>query len=128
MSLGSNVIAPSHKVPVMTGNFGLIDVDTPKDAYTTFSWNDPSEKLTLVFSDEFETDGRSFYPGDDPYWEAVDLHYWVFAGSSTVVAELLMVIVFACRKQTTWNGMIQKPSRRKMAPSSSLSPKRRLMG
>ena len=21
-------------------------------------------------------DGRSFYPGDDPFWEAVDLHYW----------------------------------------------------
>ena len=30
----------------------------------------------LVFSDEFNTDGRTFYPGDDPYWEAVDLHYW----------------------------------------------------
>lgn len=33
--------------------------------------------MQLVFSDEFNTDGRSFYPGDDPYWEAVDLHYWV---------------------------------------------------
>jgi beta-glucanase (GH16 family) len=30
----------------------------------------------IVFSDEFERDGRTFYPGDDPYWEAVDLHYW----------------------------------------------------
>lgn len=30
----------------------------------------------LVFSDEFNVEGRSFYPGDDPYWEAVDLHYW----------------------------------------------------
>lgn len=30
----------------------------------------------LVFSDEFEVAGRTFYPGDDPYWEAVDLHYW----------------------------------------------------
>ena len=29
--------------------------------------------LTLVFSDEFNTDGRNFYEGDDPYWEAVDL-------------------------------------------------------
>jgi hypothetical protein len=33
--------------------------------------------MHLVFSDEFNTDGRTFYPGDDPYWEAVDLHYWV---------------------------------------------------
>lgn len=23
-----------------------------------------------------QTDGRTFYPGDDPWWEAVDLHYW----------------------------------------------------
>lgn len=32
--------------------------------------------MELVFSDEFEEEGRSFYPGDDPYWEAHDLHYW----------------------------------------------------
>lgn len=32
--------------------------------------------MELVFSDEFNLDGRSFYPGDDPYWEAADLHYW----------------------------------------------------
>ncbi|KAF8514413.1 beta-glucan synthesis-associated protein-domain-containing protein [Gautieria morchelliformis] len=31
--------------------------------------------LPLVFSDEFNTEGRSFYPGDDPFWEAVDLWY-----------------------------------------------------
>lgn len=59
------------------GNFGLIDNDTPKEAYVKPSWADPSSELQLVFSDEFNTDGRTFYPGDDPYWEAVDLHYWV---------------------------------------------------
>lgn len=31
----------------------------------------PGEQWELVFSDEFEQDGRSFFPGDDPYWEAV---------------------------------------------------------
>ncbi|KAG6880328.1 hypothetical protein C0992_011077 [Termitomyces sp. T32_za158] len=36
-----------------------------------------TSELQLVFSDEFYVDGRTFYPGDDPYWEAVDLHYWV---------------------------------------------------
>lgn len=30
----------------------------------------------LVFSDEFNEDGRTFWPGDDPYWEAGDMHYW----------------------------------------------------
>ncbi|PBK89582.1 glycoside hydrolase family 16 protein [Armillaria gallica] len=65
----------SGKVPEIPGNFGLIDLDTPKDAYTIKSWRDGRE-FQLVFSDEFEQDGRSFYPGDDPYWEAVDFHYW----------------------------------------------------
>ncbi|KAJ7059424.1 beta-glucan synthesis-associated protein-domain-containing protein [Mycena amicta] len=58
------------------GNFGLIDLDTPKEFYKIHGYHDPSETLQLVFSDEFEQDARSFYPGDDPYWEAVDLHYW----------------------------------------------------
>ncbi|KAL5508476.1 hypothetical protein ACEPAH_6095 [Sanghuangporus vaninii] len=57
------------------GNFGLIDSDTPKEAYTKTSWYDGTE-MELVFSDEFNTEGRSFYPGDDPYWEAADMHYW----------------------------------------------------
>ncbi|KAJ6519664.1 beta-glucan synthesis-associated protein [Mycena sanguinolenta] len=64
------------QVPLIDGNFGLIDSDTPKDAYTIDSYHSPGTKLQLVFSDEFETPGRTFYPGDDPYWEAVDLHYW----------------------------------------------------
>ncbi|KAF7369039.1 Beta-glucan synthesis-associated protein [Mycena venus] len=62
------------QVPAI-GNFGLIDLDTPSDAYTITSLYSGQE-MKLVFSDEFNTDGRSFYPGDDPYWEAVDLHYW----------------------------------------------------
>ncbi|KAK7044475.1 GH16 domain-containing protein [Favolaschia claudopus] len=68
--------ADNKKLPLI-GNWGLIDPETPKDAYTIPSFNDPSQTdLKLVFSDEFNTEGRSFYPGDDPYWEAVDLHYW----------------------------------------------------
>lgn len=31
---------------------------------------------TLVFSDEFEQDGRTFFPGEDPFFEAVNLWYW----------------------------------------------------
>ena len=50
----------------MPGNFALIDRDKPKEAYTHESIDDGSE-WDLVFSDEFNTDGRSFYPGDDPY-------------------------------------------------------------
>ncbi|CAE6521538.1 unnamed protein product [Rhizoctonia solani] len=68
-------INASGQVPEIAGGFGLIDKDTPQSAYTHTSLEDGSE-WDLVFSDEFNTDGRSFYPGDDPYWEAVDLHYW----------------------------------------------------
>ncbi|KDN44552.1 glycoside hydrolase family 16 protein [Tilletiaria anomala UBC 951] len=52
----------------------LIDPDTPSSARTRFGTD--GQTYNLVFSDEFNTDGRSFYPGDDPFWEAVDLHYW----------------------------------------------------
>ncbi|KIK63034.1 glycoside hydrolase family 16 protein [Collybiopsis luxurians FD-317 M1] len=65
----------SGQVPDI-GNFGLIDQDTPEDAYYLTSYTDGSTEYQLVFSDEFNTDGRSFWSSDDPYWEAVDLHYW----------------------------------------------------
>ena len=59
----------------MAGNWGLIDVDTPQEAHSKPDYVN-GKTWQLVFSDEFNTDGRTFYPGDDPYWEAVDLHYW----------------------------------------------------
>ena len=61
---------------MLQGRFSLIDPDTPQDAYTRVSLHDSSQTFDLVFSDEFNVDNRTFYPGDDPYWEAVDLHYW----------------------------------------------------
>ncbi|KAK0464977.1 beta-glucan synthesis-associated [Desarmillaria tabescens] len=68
-------INASGQVPSMPGNWGMIDLDTPQDAYTIKAFTNDNE-FQLVWSDEFNVDGRSFYPGDDPYWEAVDLHYW----------------------------------------------------
>ncbi|CAO1623221.1 unnamed protein product [Parajaminaea phylloscopi] len=58
------------------GRSGLIDPDTPASAYRKGGVDNPHEVYELVFSDEFNTNGRSFYPGDDPFWEAVDLNYW----------------------------------------------------
>ncbi|KAI0284022.1 glycoside hydrolase family 16 protein [Russula aff. rugulosa BPL654] len=62
------------QIPDLPNTPTLIDSDTPKQFYTKTAsdgstWN-------LVFSDEFNQAGRTFWPGDDPYWEAVDLHYW----------------------------------------------------
>ncbi|EPQ53587.1 glycoside hydrolase family 16 protein [Gloeophyllum trabeum ATCC 11539] len=68
-------INASGQVPSMNGNWGLIDLDTPQEALTHTSYKDGTE-WQLVFSDEFNVEGRSFYPGDDPYWEAVNLNYW----------------------------------------------------
>jgi len=51
----------------------VIDPDTPQDALTRTGFD--GQSYELVFSDEFNTDGRTFYPGDDPYWEAVNLWY-----------------------------------------------------
>lgn len=65
----------SGQVPEITGFFGLIDPDTPADVRTKKGYTNDDE-MELIFSDEFNVDGRTFYPGDDPYWEAVDLHYW----------------------------------------------------
>ncbi|KAJ7830201.1 glycoside hydrolase family 16 protein [Mycena leptocephala] len=62
------------QVPLLTKFPLLIDPDTPASAYTYTG--DDGKTLDLVFSDEFNVDGRTFYPGDDPYWTAVDLHYW----------------------------------------------------
>ena len=34
-----------------------------------------SNQITRQFSDEFNTDGRTFYDGDDPYFQGVDIWY-----------------------------------------------------
>ncbi|KIK46662.1 glycoside hydrolase family 16 protein [Suillus luteus UH-Slu-Lm8-n1] len=68
-------INASGQIPKIPGNLGLIDTDTPSNVFTKPSWNGGPD-LELVFSDEFNTPGRTFWPGDDPYWEAVNLHYW----------------------------------------------------
>lgn len=60
---------------IMEGSFSLIDNATPQDARTKVSPVD-GRTMQLVFSDEFEQDGRTFWPGDDPFWEAADQYYW----------------------------------------------------
>jgi hypothetical protein len=67
-------INASGQVPDLAGIPSLIDAQTPSSALTRTGSD--GNHYDLVFSDEFNTDGRTFYPGDDPYWEAADLHYW----------------------------------------------------
>jgi beta-glucanase (GH16 family) len=52
----------------------LIDPDTPSSAATRTGFDGlPYE---LVFSDDSNTPNRTFWPGDDPFWEAVNIWYW----------------------------------------------------
>ena len=64
----------SVKYPLLQNiRTGLIDPDTPQSAMTRQSIN--GEELQLVFSDEFNAQNRTFYPGDDPFWTGANLWY-----------------------------------------------------
>lgn len=64
----------SGQYPDIPGFPSLIDPETPQTARSRVGTD--GSKWELVFSDEFNKDGRTFYPGDDPFFTAVDIHYW----------------------------------------------------
>lgn len=64
---------------------GLVDMDTPKDAYNEKSFD--GDDMVLIFSDEFNKDGRTFYPGDDPFWCVCEN---VFCNVRLLIALILM--------------------------------------
>lgn len=103
----------SGQVPSMPGNWGLVDLETPQNAYTKASYVDGSD-WQLVFSDEFNTDGRTFYPGDDPYWEAVDLHYWAVRIYFIRKYRCTVLYQSVFNRQTTWSGTIRRPLQPRM--------------
>ena len=66
----------SDKYPLIKNiRKGLIDPTTPDSVKSRTTRLGKTQ--TLVFSDEFNTDGRTFYEGDDPFFQAVDLWYGV---------------------------------------------------
>lgn len=68
---GYNVggINATGQVPLIPNFVQLIDPDTPEDR---MQWNSLNgDAYSLKYSDEFNKEGRTFYPGDDPYWQAV---------------------------------------------------------
>lgn len=63
-----------YTYPLILGiRTSLVDPDTPKEALTRKSVT--GEMWPLVFSDEFNAEGRTFYPGDDQFFTAPDLNY-----------------------------------------------------
>ncbi|PWY71624.1 beta-glucan synthesis-associated [Aspergillus heteromorphus CBS 117.55] len=74
--LGDTLCLDVGERPILSNlRRGLIDPDTPESAMKKKSVD--GKEWQLVFSDEFETPGRSFYDGDDAYYQAIDLWYGV---------------------------------------------------
>ncbi|KAK9350229.1 beta-glucan synthesis-associated protein-domain-containing protein [Lipomyces doorenjongii] len=64
----------SYKYGILNGiRTSLVDPDTPDSALTRLSKD--GKTMKLVFSDEFNKDGRTFYNQEDQFWQAVDLNY-----------------------------------------------------
>ena len=57
----------SGQVPDIPNLPSLIDMDTPAEIRNSIRTGFNGRDYQLVFSDEFNTDGRTFYPGDDPF-------------------------------------------------------------
>ncbi|TFY82614.1 hypothetical protein EWM64_g1400 [Hericium alpestre] len=75
-TLGSNFGGSNStgQIPSLINLPQLIDPDTDPQFHTKVTSD--GQTWNLVFSDEFNKDGRTFWPGDDPFWEAVDFQYW----------------------------------------------------
>ncbi|WVO14990.1 hypothetical protein L204_102633 [Cryptococcus depauperatus] len=67
-------INASGQYPEIAGLPSLIDRDTPDWAFRRTGQD--GKEWVLVFSDEFNQDGRTFFEGDDPFWTGMDIHYW----------------------------------------------------
>jgi beta-glucanase (GH16 family) len=66
----------SDQVPYLKNvRSGLIDPDTPESAKQRKG--DHGKTMRLAFSDEFNDPGRTFYDGDDPYFQGMDFWYGV---------------------------------------------------
>lgn len=61
---GIGGVNASGQVPFIPGLPTLIDKMTPNTALSRTGFD--GQKYVLAFSDEFETPGRTFWPGDDP--------------------------------------------------------------
>ncbi|SMN17938.1 similar to Saccharomyces cerevisiae YGR143W SKN1 Protein involved in sphingolipid biosynthesis [Maudiozyma saulgeensis] len=92
----------------------LVDPDTPSSAKTRKAKDGSNWKL--VFSDEFNAEGRTFYAGDDQFWTAPDIHYdatkdleWYDPDASTTVNGTLQLRMDAFKNHDLYyrSGMLQ---------------------
>jgi len=74
-NVGDGEEIAQHEYPKVMGAIRteLIDPDTQKAAHIRASIN--RKQMKLVFSDEFNTNGRTFYENDDQFLQAQYIHY-----------------------------------------------------
>ncbi|ODV83691.1 glycoside hydrolase family 16 protein [[Candida] arabinofermentans NRRL YB-2248] len=74
ISYDSYILLTDYVYPQLSAiRTNLVDTDTPDSALTREAKDGSLWKL--VFSDEFNAEGRTFYDGDDQFWYAPDLNY-----------------------------------------------------
>ncbi|KAG1740100.1 glycoside hydrolase family 16 protein [Suillus occidentalis] len=71
---GNVLVNGTGQVPFLFQMAQLIDPDTPSSAAMRTGFDGLPYKL--VFSDDSNMPNRTFWPGDDPFWEAVNIWYW----------------------------------------------------
>lgn len=73
---------------------GWVDPDTPEEFHTTTAnYHHDKREYDLVFSDEFEQDGRSFEDGADPRWTAIDKNDCEFVANTQHVNYPLRFVI-----------------------------------
>ncbi|ANB11269.1 beta-glucan synthesis-associated protein KRE6 [Sugiyamaella lignohabitans] len=92
----------------------LVDKDTPQDAMTRTAKD--GSQWQLVFSDEFNVEGRTFYDGDDQFWTAPDFNYaatqdleWYSPDAATTANGTLVITLDAFKNHNLFyrSGMLQ---------------------
>lgn len=108
-------ILTDYKYPLSAAiRTSLVDPDTPQEAYTKKTRT--GEEWVLTFSDEFDAEGRTFYSGDDQFFEAVDLNYyatkdleWYDPDAVTTANGTLLITMDAIKQHNLFyrSGMVQ---------------------
>ncbi|GJJ12902.1 hypothetical protein Clacol_007148 [Clathrus columnatus] len=114
LAIDNNVqVNGTGQVPVFPNLRSLVDQDTPDNVKTRTGWD--GQPYELVFSDEFNHDGRTFYPGDDPYFEAQDLWYgatedleWYSPDNAITANGSLQIVVEQVEDPSTNHGLLYK--------------------
>lgn len=106
----------------------LVDSDTPQSA---LQWkNNAGSRFDLVFSDEFNVDGRTFYPGDDVRIRTLCTHNSVFVCTVVLIADLQdkfryihLVYALFCSRLQSLSGKHPQSGTVRQETTSGIPPK-----